>query len=100
VPNNPQAYSLQTDTDDAVRERLRALVAQTSAISHDLNNMVGTMLAYGVLMLDDTSADDPNHDFLKRLVEAGTEAKRLIAQLADSSPAEPGRERASASKAA
>ena len=95
---DPQPDPSQTETDETVRDRLCALLAQTSAIAHDLNNMVGTMLAYGVLMLDDTLTDDPNREFLKRLVEAGNEAKRLIGELADQSPAASNRHGKSAPK--
>jgi hypothetical protein len=70
-----------TELADAAGEQMSELLARTSGIAHDLNNMVCTMLGYGVLILDDTPVDDPNHDFLARLVEAGTEAKRLIAEL-------------------
>ena len=69
-------------------QHLLALPERAGGIAHDLNNMLGTMIGYGALVLEDLPADDPNHDFLAKVVEAGTEAKHLIAELLDSARAE------------
>ena len=72
-------------------ERLRALAERTGGIAHDLNNMLGTMIGYGALVLEDVPADDPNHAFLAKVMEAGAEAKRLVAELLDGVRAETAR---------
>ena len=43
--------------------------------------MLGTMIGYGSIVLEDLPADDPNHPFMEKIIEAGAEAKRLVAEL-------------------
>ena len=69
-------------------QHLLALADRTGDIAHDLNNMLGTMIGYTALILEDLPADDPNHDFLTKVVEAGAEAKHLVADLLDAARAE------------
>ena len=83
----PQPPHMQLSAEEALRHLL-ALAERTGGIAHDLNNMLGTMIGYGALMLEDLSADDPNHDFLAKVVEAGGEAKQLVAKLLDDARAE------------
>jgi hypothetical protein len=61
----------------------QTLSERTGSIAHDLNNMLGTMLCYGCLVLEDMPADDPNRPALEKIVEAGLEAKRLVAALSN-----------------
>jgi signal transduction histidine kinase len=79
--------------DDAPDQRLRALAERTGSIAHDLNNMLGTIIGYGALVLEDLPADDPNYDFLAKIVEAGAEAKLLVAELLDNARGETARGR-------
>ena len=64
-------------------EELRALASRTGDIAHDLNNMLGTIMGYGAVVLDDLAADDPNREFMAKMIEAGAEAERLVAELLD-----------------
>jgi signal transduction histidine kinase len=64
-------------------EELRALAGRTGDIAHDLNNMLGTIMGYGALVFDDLAADDPNREFMAKMIEAGAEAERLVAELLD-----------------
>lgn len=67
--------------DQRVHDRLGAMIERTGGIAHDLNNMLGTMLCYACLLLEDAAADDPSRPALEKIVEAGLEAKRLVAAL-------------------
>ncbi len=66
---------------DKLLEQLQALAGRAGAIAHDLNNMLGTMIGYGALVLDDLPVDHPDREFMAKVVEAGAEAKRLVAEL-------------------
>ena len=66
---------------DKLAEHLSGLAERTGGIAHDLNNMLGTMIGYGALVLEDLPADDPNHAFLAKVMEAGLEARQLVAEL-------------------
>jgi signal transduction histidine kinase len=68
---------------DKLAEHLSALAERTGGIAHDLNNMLGTMIGYGALVIEDLPADDPNHVFLAKVMEAGAEARQLVAELLD-----------------
>ena len=72
-------------------DQLRMLAERTGGIAHDLNNMLGTMIGYGALMLEDLPAGDPNHAFLASVLEAGAEAKLLVADLLDHARADTAR---------
>ena len=86
----PEVPQGQASREDAP-ERLRALADRAGTIAHDLNNMLGTMIGYGALVLEDMPADDPNHAFLAKVLEAGTEAKQLVADLLDGARVETAR---------
>ncbi len=62
-------------------DHLQRLSGRAGAIAHDLNNMLGTMIGYGALVLDDLSYDHPDREFMVKVVEAGAEAKLLVAEL-------------------
>jgi signal transduction histidine kinase len=66
---------------DKLLEQLQALAGRTGSIAHDLNNMLGTMMGYGALVLDDLPVGDPDREFMAKVVEAGAEAKRLVSEL-------------------
>ena len=82
MPDKPQPKHAHVDmSDEQLLEQLRLLAERTGGIAHDLNNMLGTMIGYGSLVLEDLPADDPNHPFMEKVLEAGAEAKRLVAEL-------------------
>jgi signal transduction histidine kinase len=92
VPDKPEPqHAIIQSSGEELLERLRALAERTDGIAHDLNNMLGTMIGYGALVLEDLPADDPNHVFVAKVMEAGAEAKRLIADLMDEANAETAR---------
>ena len=68
--------------------RLQAFAGRTGALAHDLNNMLGTIIGYGALVLEDLPADHPDREFIAKVLEAGEEAKRLVAELLDSARTE------------
>jgi two-component system cell cycle sensor histidine kinase/response regulator CckA len=83
-PPSPQTHG----GGEKLPEQLRALAERTGGIAHDLNNMLGTMIGYGALVLEDLPSDDPNRAFLAKVIEAGAEAKQLVAELLDNARAE------------
>lgn len=90
--NEPEPLSPQTHANgDKLAEHLSALASRTGGIAHDLNNMLGTMIGYGALVLEDLPADDPNHAFLAKVMEAGAEARELVAELLDNARSETAR---------
>ena len=82
-PPSPQMHA----GAEKLPEQVSALAERTGIIAHDLNNMLGTMIGYGALVLEDLPIDDPNRAFLAKVVEAGAEAKQLIAELLDNARA-------------
>jgi signal transduction histidine kinase len=84
VLNEPEPQLPQTQVSGEILvEHLSALAARTGGIAHDLNNMLGTMIGYGALDLEDLPAEHPNHVFMAKVIEAGAEAKQLVAELLD-----------------
>lgn len=99
--NKFQPQPVQTHVNgEQMLEHLRLLAHRTGGIAHDLNNMLGTMIGYAALVLEDLPADDPNRAFMAKVMEAGSEAQHLIAELLDSARAESMRARTGLSKAA
>ena len=86
----PQRRRPHVRAEDVLGQ-LRALADRTGGIAHDLNNMLGTMIGYGALVLDDLPEDDPNRVFMAKVVEAGTEATHLVAELLDEARVETAR---------
>jgi signal transduction histidine kinase len=86
----PQRRPPHVRAEDVLGQ-LRALAERTGGIAHDLNNMLGTMIGYGVLVLDDLPENDPNRVFIAKVVEAGTEATHLVAELLDEARVETAR---------
>jgi signal transduction histidine kinase len=92
VSNKPEPLSPPMHASgDKLAEHLSALAERTGGIAHDLNNMLGTMIGYGALVLEDLPADDPNHAFLAKVMEAGAEARQLVSELLDNARAETAR---------
>jgi two-component system, cell cycle sensor histidine kinase and response regulator CckA len=89
VPNATERQRLETQQGEGeLIVRLQALAERTGGIAHDLNNMLGTIIGYGALMLEDLPEKDPNRLFLSKVLEAGAEAKLLVAQLMDNAQIE------------
>ena len=90
----------ESPSRDKLLQQLQAMAGRTGAIAHDLNNMFGTMIGYGALVLDDLPAGDPDREFMAKVVEAGVEAKRLVAELLEVAQIQRTEARKSLSKAA
>ncbi len=67
---------------------LQDFARHTGALAHDLNNMLGTMIGYGALVLEDLPADHPDREFMAKVLEAGADATRIVAELLDSARAQ------------
>jgi len=90
----------ETASRDKLLQQLQATAGRTGAIAHDLNNMLGTMIGYGALVLDDLPVGNPDREFMAKVVEAGAEAKRLVAELLEVAQIERAEARKSLSKPA
>lgn len=63
-------------------EKMDALGLMTGGIAHDFNNILGIMLGYAEMILEDRdSAEDDIHKYAKQIEVAGERAKDLIAQI-------------------
>ena len=67
--------------DDSRASLLESRLRRSGRLAHDLNNAVGSVLGYAHLLLEDVAKDDPSYAFVEQVVEAGNEAKRIIAEL-------------------
>ena len=84
MPHATESRRLETQQGEAEEiVHLQALAERTGGIAHDLNNMLGTIIGYGALMIEDLPESDPNRLFLSKVLEAGAEAKLLVAKLMD-----------------
>ena len=83
VPNEPDLRGEGHSGGETAPEQLARLTERIDGIGHDLNNMLGTMLAYGSLVIEDLPTDHPDQGYMAKVVEAGAEARRLVAELLD-----------------
>ena len=90
----------ETASRDKLLQQLQAMAGRTGAIAHDLNNMLGTIIGYGALVLDDVPVGNPDREFMAKVVKAGAEAKRLVAELLEVAQIERAEARKSLSKPA
>jgi signal transduction histidine kinase len=73
-------------------EKLRAIGTLAGGIAHDFNNILGAILGFGELVLDDIPADTRTARNMRQIVKAGERAKDLVRQiLAFSRQSEPQR---------
>lgn len=96
VPQPPRS----NPSREELLEQLHSLRQRVNGVAHDLNNMLGAMIGYNALALDDLPVANPNHAFLTKAMEAGAEAQRLIAELVETVHQESPRRGAGSSRAA
>ncbi len=72
---------LQLETQLRQVQRLEALGTLAGGIAHDFNNILGTVLGYTELLLEDHPGEGQTRDFLKQVFQAGKRAKDLVKQI-------------------
>jgi signal transduction histidine kinase/CheY-like chemotaxis protein len=73
-------------------EKLRAIGTLAGGIAHDFNNILGAILGFGELVLEDVPPDSRTARNMRQIVKAGERAKDLVRQiLAFSRQSEPQR---------
>jgi len=73
-------------------EKLRAIGTLAGGIAHDFNNILGAILGFGELALEDVPADSRTARNMRQIIKAGQRAKDLVRQiLAFSRQSEPQR---------
>ena len=73
-------------------EKLRAIGTLAGGIAHDFNNILGAILGFGELVLEDVPGDSRTARNVRQIIKAGQRAKDLVRQiLAFSRQSEPQR---------
>jgi hypothetical protein len=85
----PQAQGVQ-GCGVTSSEESPSFAERSGSIAHDLNNMLGSMLGYCFLLLEDMSPEDQKRAFLEEVLKAGAEAAQLVAKLLDDARREVG----------
>ncbi len=62
-------------------EKLRAIGTLAGGIAHDFNNMLGAILGFGELALEDVPRDSSTARNLRQVLKAGQRAKDLVRQI-------------------
>src|SRR5262245_58799652 len=62
-------------------EKLRAIGTLAGGIAHDFNNILGAILGFGELALEDVPAESRTARNLRQVVKAGQRAKDLVRQI-------------------
>jgi two-component system NtrC family sensor kinase len=62
-------------------EKLRAIGTLAGGIAHDFNNILGAILGFGELALEDVPADSRTARNMRQVVKAGERAKDLVRQI-------------------
>lgn len=62
-------------------EKIESLGRLTGGVAHDLNNLLGPILGYADLLLDELPAEDPRRDSIEQIFNAGGKATELVRQL-------------------
>lgn len=62
-------------------ERMEALGTLAGGIAHDFNNVLGGIIGYADMTLDDVPAGSRSANNLKRILQGGNRAKELVGQI-------------------
>jgi signal transduction histidine kinase/ActR/RegA family two-component response regulator len=62
-------------------EKLRAIGTLAGGIAHDFNNILGAILGFGELVLEDIPAESRTARNMRQIVKAGERAKALVRQI-------------------
>ena len=74
--------SLRTTQAQLIQsEKLRAIGTLAGGIAHDFNNILGAILGFGELALDDVAPESRTARNLRQVVKAGQRARELVRQI-------------------
>ena len=62
-------------------QKMESMGRLAGGVAHDFNNVLGTILGFGALLLEQTGADDPRHEPAAQIVSAAERAARLTQAL-------------------
>ncbi len=62
-------------------QKLESVGILASGIAHDFNNILSAILGYAEISLDCLSQDDPQHENIQQIYNAGNRARSLVHQL-------------------
>ncbi len=62
-------------------QKMESVGRLAGGVAHDLNNMLGPILGYGEMLLEDLAETDPRYEAAKEIVHAGNRAGAIIRQL-------------------
>jgi signal transduction histidine kinase/CheY-like chemotaxis protein len=62
-------------------QKMQAIGTLAGGIAHDFNNILGSILGYSHLALEDLSASHPARDSVEQVATAGVRAKNLVQQI-------------------
>ncbi len=62
-------------------QKMQAIGTLAGGIAHDFNNILGSILGYGFLVLEDIGAEHPSREAIEQIIRAGERAKKLVQQI-------------------
>jgi len=62
-------------------QKLEAVGRLAGGIAHDFNNILGAILGYGAMLLEDLPAASDQHAFVQQIVKAGENGRDLVQQI-------------------
>jgi signal transduction histidine kinase/CheY-like chemotaxis protein len=62
-------------------QKMQAIGTLAGGIAHDFNNILGSIIGYTYLLLEDAPEDHPFHGPLQHMLKAGDRAKHLVQQI-------------------
>jgi len=62
-------------------EKMEAVGRLAGGIAHDFNNVLGGILAYGEMLLDDSPANSPRKRYAQNVLTAATRGRALVEQI-------------------
>jgi signal transduction histidine kinase/ActR/RegA family two-component response regulator len=83
VTERVQAEAERTNLLDQfyASQKMQAIGTLAGGIAHDFNNILGSILGYAHLALEDLAADHPARDSVEQVATAGVRAKNLVQQI-------------------
>ncbi len=62
-------------------QKMEALGTLAGGVAHDFNNILAAIIGYTQIVISDMPPETTEHDYLKRVLEAGERAEQLVKQI-------------------
>ncbi len=62
-------------------QKMEALGTLAGGVAHDFNNILAAIIGYTQIVISDMPPETTQHDYLKRVLEAGERAEQLVKQI-------------------